>query len=206
MSIISEVVEEKPLDKNRATQILATFPAKEKKILGTTAAFVQHKDPLTMVEAIFELSKIRNDFIFIHFGEGVLLPEVKKAIAVRQLENIYFIGGFLKNVEDLFSVFDVFIMSSEEEGLGSSVLDAFIYKVPVVSTNAGGLADVVAENGLLSNVKDAKTLAQNIDLILNDAVLREKLKSTAYENAMRKHALAVISKSYSDLFQKLIKS
>lgn len=205
LSVISEVVEEKKLDKERAKKILSSFPSQGKKILATTAAFVQHKDPLTMVEAIYELSKLRTDFVFLHFGDGILLPDVKKAIETHALENTYIIGGFLKNVEDLFCVFDVFIMSSEEEGLGSSVLDAFMYKVPVVSTNAGGLADVVAGNGLLSNVKDAKALAQNIDLVLNDTVLRDSLVKKAYDAAHSKHALSVISKSYSDLFQGLLK-
>jgi glycosyltransferase involved in cell wall biosynthesis len=204
ITVISEVVQKKELDKKRALEYINSLNFGNKKIIGTTAAFVQHKDPLTMVKAIHELSTKRNDFIFIHFGDGVLLPEVKKAIAAYKLESFYHLAGFTQNVEDMFSVFDVFAMSSEEEGLGSSVLDAFMYKVPVVSTNAGGLADVIADNGLLCNVKDFKALANNMDRILNDEALRKQLVEKAYNKAHEEHSLEAISKNYNELFSKLI--
>ncbi|HLP14047.1 MAG TPA: glycosyltransferase family 4 protein [Flavobacteriales bacterium] len=204
ITVISEVVEQKELNKKRAQEYLASLNVANKKIIGTTAAFVQHKDPLTMVKAIHMLSKIRQDFIFIHFGDGVLLPEVKKAIASAKLESFYHLAGFMQNVEDMFSVFDVFAMSSEEEGLGSSVLDAFMYKVPVVSTNAGGLADVIGENGLLCNVKDHEALAKNMDKILSDQNLRNELTEKAFKQAKENHSLETISKHYADLFSSLL--
>ncbi|HYG50242.1 MAG TPA: glycosyltransferase family 4 protein [Flavobacteriales bacterium] len=204
ITVISEVVEKKELDKERAQKFLASVNAGNKKIIGTTAAFVQHKDPLTMVKAIKKLSELRTDFIFIHFGDGALLPDVEKAIADSNIGAFYHVAGFMQNVEDMFSVFDVFVMSSEEEGLGSSVLDAFMYKVPVVSTNAGGLADVVEGNGLLSRVKDHESLAKNIDQILNDSALRQNLVEKAYKKATEEHSLQTISKHYADLFSRLI--
>jgi glycosyltransferase involved in cell wall biosynthesis len=204
ITVISEVVEKKELNKQRAQEYIASLNVGNKKIIGTTAAFVQHKDPLTMVKAIHALSKIRQDFIFIHFGDGVLIPDVKKAIAGYELQKFYHLAGFMQNVEDMFSVFDVFAMSSEEEGLGSSVLDAFMYKVPVVSTNAGGLADVIGKNGLLSNVKDHVGLAKNMDKILTDDVLRRELTEKAYTQAISNHSLQTISKRYADLFSELV--
>lgn len=205
-ALISEVVEQKTLNRERALKLISGSDNAGKKIIGTTAAFVQHKDPLTMVKAIHKLYQLRQDFVFYHFGNGILMDETKKAIITYKLNDVYIIGGFHKNVEDVFSVLDVFVMSSEEEGLGSSVLDAFMYKVPVVSTNAGGLADVVEGNGLLSKVKDAEALAANINRILNDPELKNKLVKNAHEAALNKHSLEVISKQYSELFSKLIKA
>lgn len=202
---ISECVEPKELSKERAQKFLESLGIKDKKIVGTTAAFVPHKDPATMVKAIHELSKKRNDFVFIHFGEGELFEQTKTKVKELKLEKIYLMPGFQTQVEDYFSIFDVFTMSSEQEGLGSSVLDAFIYKVPVASTKAGGLNEIIQGNGLLSEIKDYLSLANNIDSILNNPSLSQKLTDSAYHTAITKHSIQKISQDHVDLYNQLIK-
>src|SRR3546814_10999932 len=62
---------------------------------------------------------------------------------------------------------DLFVLTSTSEALGSSVLDAFLYSVPVVSTNAGGLAEVLADGrGLLCEVGDHLAIAQAMARVL----------------------------------------
>lgn len=200
VSVISDAIAPKNLNKERAQKFIIENGWQGKKILATTAAFVQHKDPLTMVNAIYELSLIRKDFIFLHFGEGVLKSEVEKKIKELQLTSIYKVIGFVNEVEDYFSIFDVFMMSSEEEGLGSSVLDAFIYKVPVITTNAGGLKEIGLERSLMSNIKDYKSLAKNSNRLLNDVDLKIKLTNAAYAYVIKEHSINKIAKSYHDLF------
>ena len=109
--------------------------------------------------------------------------------------------GYYETVEDFFSIFDVFVMSSEEEGLGSSVLDAFIYKVPVVSTNAGGLKETLSERGLLCPVKDAKCLANSINNILEDKVLCMQLVSKAYNDVKKEYSLQENIEKYVRIFK-----
>jgi glycosyltransferase involved in cell wall biosynthesis len=163
---------------------------------------VPHKDPLTMAQVICHLSQMRDDFMFLHFGEGVLQQELEKEIAHLNISRWYHLMGHIDDVEDFFSIFDVFVMSSQEEGLGSSVLDAFLYKVPVVSTNAGGLKEVVEGNGLVCDIKDAKALALSINELLNDADLRKDITDAAYENVVNKYSLQTVTKQYEDVFNK----
>jgi glycosyltransferase involved in cell wall biosynthesis len=112
--------------------------------------------------------------------------------------------GFVDQIEDFFSIFDAFIMSSEEEGLGSSVLDAFIYKVPVITTNAGGLKEIGLGRSLMSDVKDYKSLAENSNRILNDTNLKIKLTDAAHSYALKEHSVDKIAKSYQHLFMELL--
>lgn len=166
-TVIPECIEEKPLDKGRALHLLSELKIVDKKIIATTAALVQHKDPQTLVKSIEWLAKKRKDFVLLHFGEGILRQEIEKMIAEKHLEEQYLMMGFHQNVEDFFSIMQVFVMSSEEEGLGSSVLDAFIYGVPVVSTNAGGLAEILEGRGTLVPVKEYQSLAEELDKALD---------------------------------------
>jgi glycosyltransferase involved in cell wall biosynthesis len=204
IAIISDAVAPKTLHKKRVDQIVQSNHWTGKKIIATTAAFVQHKDPLTMVRTIGELYKIRQDFIFLHFGTGPLAPQVFHEINELKISDCYRIMGFIDDVEDFFSVFDVFTMSSEEEGLGSSVLDAFIYKVPVATTNAGGLKEIVKERGLLSPVHDPVQLAKHIDHLLNDPALGADFTEKAYAYVMQNHSVEKIAKDYKELFEAMI--
>lgn len=203
--VITEIVEPKNPNKQRVEAFVSERGLNGKKIIATTSALVNHKDPITMVKAIHELSKTRTDFVFLHFGTGVLKEAVENQIKELDCSAHYKMLGFVENVEDFFSVFDVFVMSSEEEGLGSSVLDAFIYKVPVVSTNAGGLPEIIADHGLICAIKDYKALAKNIDQILNDMELKNRLTEKAYNVTIEKNSQQKITAEYIGVFNEVIK-
>ncbi|MBC7389749.1 MAG: glycosyltransferase family 4 protein [Opitutaceae bacterium] len=202
--LIPECIEAKSLDKKRALKFLKENGFEGKKIIGTTSALVQHKDPQTLVKAIALLANRRSDFIMLHFGDGVLRNEVEQLIVQNKLSSVYKLAGFVENVEDFFSIFDVFVMSSEEEGLGSSVLDAFIYKVPVVSTNAGGLAELLEGRGTLVNIKDPVSLCEALDTALENSNQREYLVNEAFRYASDNLTIEMIHKQYTDNFKKLI--
>jgi glycosyltransferase involved in cell wall biosynthesis len=205
ISVIPDIACSKTLNKERAKKLIHFKGWHNKKIIAGIAALVPHKDPLTMVQVIYHLSQMRDDFMFLHFGEGDLQHEVEKEIAALNVSRWYHLMGHIDEVEDFFSIFDVFVMSSQEEGLGSSVLDAFLYKVPVVSTNAGGLQEVVEGNGLLCDVKDAKAIALSINEILNDPGLKRDITETAYENVLTKYSLQNISKQYQEVFEQSLR-
>ncbi len=204
IDLITEIVEAKNLNIDRAKKFIDDHGFSGKKIIATTSAIVQHKDPLTMAEAIFELSKKRTDFVFLHFGDGVLKPQLEAKIKELGISEYYQLPGFIENVEDFFTVFDVFAMSSEEEGLGSSVLDAFIYKVPVVSTTAGGLKEIIGDAGMLSAIKNPKALAENMDRVLSDTKLKESLTQKAFEITLKRNSIAKVTEEYVSVFKKLL--
>jgi glycosyltransferase involved in cell wall biosynthesis len=91
-------------------------------------------------------------------------------------------------------------MSSKMEGLGSSVLDAFIYKVPVVSTDAGGLADLVKNGrGILCKKDSPGMIASGIGKELLNPKLREKMVSKAFTYVKRFHSMEHITNQYLEL-------
>jgi glycosyltransferase involved in cell wall biosynthesis len=83
--------------------------------------------------------------------------------------------------EPIFPIFfpelDVMLITSETEGLGTAILDAFACKVPVVATAAGGIPEIVIhqQTGLLAAVADASGLADAVTNLLTDANLRNSL-------------------------------
>ncbi len=203
VALVSDIVVPKQLNAVRAREAIAHF-TEGKKIIATMAALTQDKDPLTTVEAIKQLKEKRNDFVFLHFGAGDMKAEVEQKIIEYDLEDCYKMVGFHDDVEDFFSQLDVFIMTSEQEGLGSIVLDAFAYKVPVVATKAGGMAELVEEGrGLGCEIGDAKELAESVNTLLNDKVLTNDVIENAYNYVIEEHSMEAITKKYIDIFKNL---
>jgi glycosyltransferase involved in cell wall biosynthesis len=75
---------------------------------------------------------------------------------------------------------DVYVMSSREEGLGTSVLDAMARGIPVASTSAGGLPEMLHEGGgILVPPRNPDALAGAVRRILCDPDLRQRLVEQA---------------------------
>ncbi len=92
-------------------------------------------------------------------------------------------------------------MSSQEEGLGSSVLDAFLNKVPVVSTDAGGLNEIISYGrGIKCAKKDPLALAKGINDILSLPEDYRLMADKAYEYAHTQHSPEFITQRYLHTF------
>ncbi len=201
IEIISDIVVKQTADEASVKNILSGYSGKH--ILGTTSAFTEEKDPFTMLEAIKKLSQRRNDYVFLHFGDGPLMEPIQKKVIEFGLQDIYKLMGFSDNVQSIFPSFEVFVMTSTQEGLGSSVLDAFINEVPVVSTNAGGLKDLLQnERGILCNIGDSDAIAEGISIFLSNAVKKETCTNNALKYVNQYHSMDYITDQYISLLNK----
>lgn len=205
IEVIPSCVVERELDRERALKLKSSLNIKNKKILATMAALVPHKDPFTMLETIRLLSQKREDFVFLHFGEGELRKMVEKRVKDYGLQERYLLMGFHEDVEDYFSIIDIFVMSSSEEGLGSAVLDAFLYKVPVVSTDAGGLKETVEGRGIICPARDANCLANAIETLMDNEALREELTEKAYREVKYLYSIERMTEDYLKIFETILK-
>lgn len=149
-------------------------------LVANVAALVPHKDQMTLLAAAGQLRIRRNDLHWVIAGEGPLRTELVHGADTLGLgDRVHFVGQ-VSNPWGLIREADVFVMSSREEGLGTSILDAMALGVPVVATRAGGIPEILNEGaGVLVNVGDGDGLATGIDRILGDSELRERTRETA---------------------------
>jgi len=107
------------------------------------------------------------------------------------------------DVAPYFSAADVFIMSSQSEGLPMSLLQAFSLGLPAIVTDVGGMAEVVrrAQGGLVVPLGDAGAMARAIVQLANNEGTRQQLSKNA-ENAFRSDfAPGSMVDAYSYLYQ-----
>lgn len=204
--IIRSAVPPHATDTARAAAFAAEMGLAGRKVLATAAALIRDKDPLTLIRAVRLLADSRSDFVFVHLGGGGN-REAEAHALVRELglESVYLFAGFRKGVEDYYSLMDVYVMASCEEALGSSVLDAFWQRVPVVSTNAGGLAESVSNGrGVLCPVGDARALADGMARMLDDEAARAQAVERAYRYAQQEHEIGRMGQRYLAHFERLL--
>ncbi len=205
VAVISDMVVENHGSNNIAKQVLQPYIHQGKRIVATVSMLTPDKDPLTMVDTIKKLTAMRSDFVFLHFGTGDLKDAVATKIAQEGLQDVYILMGFQKEIEPFYSLFDVFVMSSRQEGLGSSVLDAFMNRVPVVATNAGGLKELLSEGrGISCSVGASEQLANGVNALLGNAELHQQTAGLAYNYAKKRHSIKAVTEQYHELFKDLL--
>ena len=151
-------------------------------IVGNVAALVAHKGQRYLIEAAALVVRQVPDARFIIAGEGELRPNLERQIKDHRLEKHVLLAGFRPDVLSLHKSFDIFVLSSTTEGLGTSLLDAMASSKPIVATKAGGIPEVVDDGvtGLLVPPKDHQALAHAIVTLLKDARLRQEYGAAGF--------------------------
>ena len=144
---------------------------------------------------------MRNDLnyknvYFVQVGEfSKLTPQLKEYAEQKKVNSHLIFMDKVENASALNSQFDAFLLTSQREGGPTSVLEAMLIGVPIVSTNVGVIPDGIkdGENGFVASVKDYKNLAQKLKMLLGnedlkaDFIQKSKLivesKFTAFEIA-----------------------
>jgi len=144
-------------------------------VVGNVAALADHKGHRHLVAAAAKVVREVPDARFLILGEGELREALEHQVSALGLGHHVFLPGFRKDVIGLMKSFDLFVMSSITEGLGSAILEAMACRRAVVATRTGGIPEVVQEGqtGRLVPPRDETALAAAIVEMLGDAGTRQ---------------------------------
>ena len=150
-------------------------------LIGNVAALAPHKDYFTFIDTARLLLDMGVDAYFVAIGDGELRAQLEVYSQQKGLSDRLIFTGFRNDVPLILPQLDVFLITSKTEGLGTSILDAFICQVPVVATRAGGIPELVQHNytGLLANVQDAVALADAVKTLASKPILKKQLIDNA---------------------------
>jgi L-malate glycosyltransferase len=118
-------------------------------------------------------------------GDGPERPAAEEQARELGIEDDVRFLGKQEQMEDILAVSDVFLLPSEYESFGLAALEAMAARAVVISTNAGGLAEIniQGKTGFMGNIGDVAAMSNfAIDLLKNDSAL-ETMKQAAYEQA-----------------------
>ena len=150
---------------------------KESIVVVTVAALAPHKSLHDLLKAAHIVLKKHPDVKFLIAGEGETRNSLEKNIVNLKLENSVILLGFIDNIASVYETGSIFALSSREEGLCTSLLDAMYFGLPVVATSAGGIPEIVQDevNGLIVPVGDYMLFAEKLAYLIENPDRCEKM-------------------------------
>lgn len=177
----------------------------------TVGAVNDRKNQFMILESAKLLKEILKDDMpyFVFIGPEFDKPYVdklKKFIQREKLNHKCFLMGqrdkeFIYNI---FSLMSGMIISSKSEGLPLVLVEALRFKLPLITTNAGGIPDIIKNgyNGLIIN--DKNSLVNAVMKLINDEKLRNEIKDNGYKTYIEKFNLEENMKEISNIIEKLV--
>jgi L-malate glycosyltransferase len=177
LRLVYEGVPDRPPQSGGRAALLELGIPETAAVVGNVAALTGHKDHETFLRAAALVVPHMPTVRFVIVGDGERRSTLLALAASLGLSSHVVFAGFRTDLDRLIPAFDVFCLSSHMEGLGTSVLDAMCFGVPVVATAAGGLPEVVEDevSGRVVPVRDPAALAAALREVAGDAALRARL-------------------------------
>jgi len=138
-------------------------------VVGSVMRFCPEKAPDIFVRVAAHVIEKKPSTVFILVGDGPLRSQTERLIDSFNLRDNFILLGSRKDVVDILPAFDVFLITSRTEGLPRALLESLASGVPVVSTNVGGIHELVKDgrNGFLSDEGDISSLTADVCRILD---------------------------------------
>lgn len=163
----------------------------------------QIKRPDRFLDVVEELSRKGVPVSFLVAGSGELFSECEMRVSKAKLP-VRFLG-WVSNVEQILAASDFVILTSDNEGMPLSLIQAGMAGKPVVATNVGSVDEVVMNSytGIVTT-KSVEAIVEGIERLVFDETTRSQLGRNAINFTMEKFSLKRLTKDHENLYRHLI--
>jgi len=179
-------------------------------------------DNAPVIGIVGRLTRIKNHHLFvdianlllqqneqIHFlivGDGELREEIEEKVSNLGIgHNVHF-TGWITETARMYADLDIMLLTSKNEGTPVTVIEAMYYKIPVVSSNVGGLSDLIEDTktGFLVNSFNVEKYIPVIVKLLDSVQEREIIGSAAHDFIKKKYNVNRLIADITDLYTHLL--
>ncbi|GAA4897210.1 N-acetyl-alpha-D-glucosaminyl L-malate synthase BshA [Flaviramulus aquimarinus] len=181
-----------------------------KVVIGNIGNHIRAKNLFTFIDVINEIVNIKKNtsFHFVQIGNftertQMYLDKIKEY----NLEEYITFTGFIDSASNFIPQFDIFLLTSQSEGLPQVINEAFYFKVPVVSTNPGGIPEIIKneENGFISNINDVKELSKNIITLNSNKTLYNRFTEKSFKQITTFFSSEIMAKKTLEVYKSILK-
>lgn len=182
----------------------------DKILIGNIGNHIRAKHLETWVDVADTIinKQNRKDFFFIQIGTftertAALIQRVKEL----QLENNILFLGYTRDASNFLPQFDISLITSQSEGIPQVIYESFYHKTPVVSTNVGGIPEIIDHNinGLLAPMHNYKKLAEHILQLSENPAMQKSFSEHAYDKLTNKFTTYNMAVQTLDVYNEIIK-
>lgn len=181
-------------------------PSQQPPRLIMVARFNEQKDQITLLKAIAQLKdeSIHLDLV----GSGPFWESCKALAKLLGIENqVDFLGDRL-DVADLLAQSQIFILSTNYEGLPISILEAMRAGLPVIATSVNGIPEEVVdgETGLLVPRQDVQALVDALQTLIQSPELRQQMGKAGRQKFEQEFTIERMTSEIKALYEQILKT
>ena len=199
--LVSSVAAELPVEPESAAAIRSERPGKT--LIGH-AGLLHHraKGQSTIIEVARIAAETHPEWHFLLCGEGPHREKFEQEIG--DLENIELVG-WVDNLGDYLEAFDLFVFPSPKEALGSVLLDAMQFGLPIIASNVGGIPELVEDgvNGRLVEPENVGQLYAAIEAVLTNPDDMAAIGARNVEKS-RRYSATHMADAYETLYHEIV--
>ncbi len=171
--------------------------------IGMIANFSRNKDHSTVIDAFSELKSRKIVYKGILVGDGPCLADIRREVLRRGLEEDVIFTGVRKDIPAILSAMHICVLTSRQEGLPNSILEAMACEVPVVAARAGGIPEIIQDgiNGILFPPGDVDALVDSMVSLLGNNTLASTLGLRGKETIVRKFSKERMMQDYLSFYK-----
>ena len=178
---------------------------RDKKRIGIIGRLVPIKNHELFLQAAQVIAEKRNDVHFVIAGDGQLRTDLEALTRELGLEHCVTFTGWVRDVKTAMYSLDVMALTSKNEGTPVSIIEGMAAGLPVVSTDVGGVTDILnhGELGYIVPPSDSQALAKSLLLILNGDLPDARRAQTV---ALKRFDATYRAQELSDLYRNLLRA
>lgn len=175
-------------------------------VIGTIGRLVPVKDHETFLAMLADLKHTGTECLALIAGDGPLRSDLEQRAHALGLESSLRFLGNRTDIDRVLAALDVFVLTSVSEGLPNTILEAMAAGLPVVSTDVGGVDELVdaGRTGFLSAPKDAGALATAVSMLARDAERRRRMGADGQAKARSEYGLQRMLDEYERFYLELV--
>ena len=175
-------------------------------VLGNVGRFSLQKNPLDWAQVAAQVAEHIPDCHFLLVGDGPLRDQVEEQLSMTGIRSRTIMTGLRRDVPQLLSAMDVFLLTSLWEGLPRVIPQAMAMEVPVIANRADGTVEAIdhGRTGYLCEPGDIDAMAAYCVELLTDEIARVKMGHRGREFALTEFSLKKMISHIEDLYQALL--
>ncbi len=174
-----------------------------KRLIIFVGRLSYEKNPVGLIKAWNKAyQKLTDDWQMVMVGDGPMWTEICNLISELECSHSIIMVGQRGNIEEWLSIADVYVISSYNEGLSNTMLEAMAVGLPVVTTSVSGVSELIEAPGagLIVPISDIEGLSKAITTLASDNKLRKKMGAIARKVVSQDYSIATIAKKHEDLY------
>lgn len=175
-------------------------------IVGNVGFLVGHKDHANLLRAAAIVCPRHPEAHFVIVGEGDMRPGIEALREELGLAGRVVLTGFRSDIPSVLADFDVFALSSCMEGIAGVLFEAMASRVPVVTTDAGGIAEYLVDrvNGRLVPTRDPEALAEAILYMLEEPQDRARLAEAGRQTVEERFSTDALTEQTLEVYDRAL--